>query len=64
MLVDCFRFGFWWFRAFATAGCVASDFVVAGLAAAGFEALGLATEGLAVVRFMQYPVHHSDTADT
>ncbi len=64
MLVDCFGFGYGWFCVFVTAGCVASGFVMAGSAAAGFEALGLATEGLAVVRFMQYPVHHSDTADT
>ena len=43
---------------------MASGFVVVGLAAAGFEALGLVAVGLAVVRFMEQPVHHSDAADT
>ena len=37
---------------------------VSGSAAAGFEALGLAAAGLAVVRFMQRRVHHSDAFDT
>ena len=64
MLVDCFGFGYGWFRVFATAGSVVSGFVVTGSAAAGFEALGLPAAGLAVVRLMQRPVHHSDAADT
>ncbi len=64
MLVDCFGFTYGRFHVFAAAGCVASGFAVSGLAAAGFEALGLVAAGLAVVRFMQRWVHHSDAFDT
>ena len=64
MLVDCFGFGYGWFHVFATAGCVSSGFAVTGLAAVGFKALGLAAASLAVLRFMQHPVHCSDAAET
>ena len=53
-----------WFCVFVTAGCVLSGFAVAGLAAAVFDALGLAAASLAVVRFMQRPIHCFDTAET
>ena len=64
MLVDCFGFGYGWFCVFAAAGCVVSDFAMVGSEAAGFEALALAAASLAVVRFVQHPVHRSDTAET
>ena len=53
-----------WFHVFVTAGCVSSGFGMAGLAAAVYEALGLASVSLAVVRFMQRPVHCSGAAET
>ena len=64
MLVDCFGFIYGRFRVFAAAGCVAPGFAVSGSAVAGFEVLGLVAAGLAVVRFMQHRVHHSDAFDT
>ncbi len=64
VLIDGFGFGGGWFHGFATVGCVASGFAVVGLVAAGCKALGLVAVGLAVVRFKQHQVHHTNTAET
>ena len=64
MLVDCFGFGYGWFRVVAKAGCVASSLASAGLAAVRFEALGLAATSLEVVRVMQRRIHFSDADET
>ncbi len=63
MPIDGFGFGDGWFNGFAT-GCVASGYAVAGLSAVSFEVLGLAAASLAIVRFMQHLLHHSDAAET